>query len=276
MAGNQGDPNNSAINWESQEVAERRGRGRARRAELQGPATEMMLNLAEVRSGSRVLDVAAGTGDQTLIAAERVGPTGYVLATDISASMLKLAADAAREAGLTNIETRVMDAENTDLDPDSFDAAICQLGLFLFSNPTQALRAMSRVVRPGGKVAALVFSTAGKNPYQGITMSVARRFGSVPLPLFSLGETDVLENTFRESGLLNITVRAVSFGRHFSSTGEIIRRLKDTAFVRGPIEKLSESQREQAWAEIEREFSRIGGPSGIDIPGEFRIGVGTK
>jgi 16S rRNA C967 or C1407 C5-methylase (RsmB/RsmF family) len=83
----------AGINWESQEVAERRNRGRARRAEIQGPATELMLDLAEVRTGSRVLDVAAGTGDQTLIAAQRVGPTGYVLATDISGSMLKLAAD---------------------------------------------------------------------------------------------------------------------------------------------------------------------------------------
>ena len=70
----------------------------------------MMLDLAEVRTGSRVLDVAAGTGDQTVMAAQRVGPTGYVLATDISSSMLKVAADAARAAGLTNIETRVMDA----------------------------------------------------------------------------------------------------------------------------------------------------------------------
>ena len=163
------------MNWESQEVAEQRNRGRARRAELQGPATQMMLDLAEVRIGGRVLDVAAGTGDQTLMAAERVGPTGYVLATDISASMLKLAADAALEAGFTNVETRVMEAENIDLDADFFDAVICQLGLFLFPNPANVLRAMRRVVRPGGKVAALVFSTAEKNPYQGITLGVAHR-----------------------------------------------------------------------------------------------------
>jgi 16S rRNA C967 or C1407 C5-methylase (RsmB/RsmF family) len=90
MATKSGDPSEAAINWESSEVAERRGRGRAGRAVLQGPATEMMLDLAEVRAGSRVLDVAAGKGDQTLMVAQRVGPTGYVLATDISASMLKL------------------------------------------------------------------------------------------------------------------------------------------------------------------------------------------
>ena len=269
-------PGETGINWESQEVAERRNRGRARRAELQGPATELMLDLAEVQTGGRVLDVAAGTGDQTLMAAERVGPTGHVLATDISASMLKLATDAAREVGLTNVETRVMDAENIDLDADYFDAVICQLGLFLFPNPVNVLRGMRRVVRPGGKVAALVFSTAEKNPYQGITLGVARRFGSAPLPLFSLGETDVLENTFRESGLRDVTVQALSFRRHFSSTAEMIRRLKETAFLRGPIEKLGEAQREQAWAEIERQLSQPEGPNGVEVPGEFLIGVGTK
>jgi len=276
MTNKSSDPAEAAINWESSEVAERRNRGRARRVELQGPATEMMLELAEVRTGNRVLDVAAGTGDQTVMAAQRVGPTGYVLATDISASMLKLAADAARDAGLTNVETRVMNAENIDLDADSFDAAICQLGLFLFPNPAKVLRAMHRVIRPGGKVAALVFSTAEKNPYQGITLSVAHRFGSAPLPLFSLGETDVLENTFRESGLRDVTVRALSFRRHFSSIAEMIRRLKETAFLRGPIEKLGEAQREQAWVEIERELSRLEAPSGIEVPGEYLIGVGTK
>jgi ubiquinone/menaquinone biosynthesis C-methylase UbiE len=269
-------PGDTAINWESQEVAEQRNRGRARRAELQGPATQLMLDLAEVRTGNRVLDVAAGTGDQTVLAAQRVGPTGYVLATDISASMLKLAADAAREAGLTNLETRVMDAENIDLDADSFDAVICQLGLFLFSNPANVLRGIRRVVRPGGKVAALVFSTAEKNPYQGITLGVARRFGGAPLPLFALGETAVLENTFRESGLRDVTVRAQSIHRHFSSTAEAIRRLKETAILRGPIEKLGEAEREQAWAEIERQFGQLEAANGIDVPGEFLIGVGTK
>jgi SAM-dependent methyltransferase len=272
MASNERDQND----WTSSEIAQQRNRGRARRAEIQGPATELMLDLAEVRTGIRVLDVAAGTGDQTLIAAQRVGPTGYVLATDISGSMLKLASDAAREAGLTNVETRVMDAENIGLDADSFDAVICQLGLFLFSNPANVLRGMRRVARSGGKVAALVFSTAEKNPFQGIPLGVAHRFGSTPLPLFSLGETHVLENTFTEGGLRDVTVRAVSVPRHFSSTTETIQRLKETAFLRGPIEKLGEVQREQAWTEIELQFRHLEEPNGIEIPGEFLIGVGTK
>jgi hypothetical protein len=71
-------------------------------------------------------------------------------------------------------------------------------------------------------------------------------------------------------------LRALSFSRHFSSTAEMIRRLKETAFLRGPIETLGEAQREQAWAEIERQLSRLEAPSGIEVPGEFFIGAGTK
>jgi ubiquinone/menaquinone biosynthesis C-methylase UbiE len=105
------------------------------------------------------------------MAAQRVGPSGYVLATDVSASMLKLAVDAAREAGLMNVETRVMDAENIDLDANSFDAVICQLGLMVFPDPMKVLAAMRRVLRTGRKIATVVFSTAERNPCQGVTLA---------------------------------------------------------------------------------------------------------
>lgn len=74
-------------------------------------ATEAMLDLAEVRAGVRVLDVAAGAGGQTLAAARRVGPQGSVLATDISENILAFAETTAREAGLANVTTQVMDGE---------------------------------------------------------------------------------------------------------------------------------------------------------------------
>ena len=76
-----------------------------------GPATEVMLDMAHVGEGAHVLDVAAGAGDQTLQAAERVGPTGQVLATDIAPNLLAHCAANARAAGLTNIETQVADGD---------------------------------------------------------------------------------------------------------------------------------------------------------------------
>jgi hypothetical protein len=56
----------------------------------------------------------------------------------------------------------------------------------------------------------------------------------------------------------------------------MMRRLKEGAFLRAPIDKLDEPEREQAWAEIERQLGRLEGPTGVDMPGEFLVAVGTK
>ena len=133
--------------WGRKESADWWSAGQAARQQIYGAATEMMLDLAGVQAGSRVLDVAAGTGESTLMAAARVGPKGHVLAADVSASMLDVAAEAARKAGLTNVETRVMNAENLELDMDSFDAVICRMALMLFPNPAKALNENA----PGGE-----------------------------------------------------------------------------------------------------------------------------
>ena len=98
-------------------------RGAAGRADLR-PITDRMLDLAGIRPGHRVLDVAAGTGEQTLMAARRVGPDGFVLATDIADRMLAYLDEAARNEGLTK---RAVDCSQRD----SFDAAICRLALML-------------------------------------------------------------------------------------------------------------------------------------------------
>lgn len=257
--------------------AELWSRSQARISEAYGPATERMLDLADLRTGYRVLDVAAGTGDQTLLAARRVGPSGYVLATDISTNMLNAAADAVRRLGLTNVETRILDAENLDLDADSFDAVICRLGLHTFPDPPKALRGMCRVVKPGGKVAALVFSAAEKNPFEGVPRTVAHRWGSTKptTPIFVFGEHRLLEDTFRNGGFPRVFVHAVTTHRRFSSSAEVIRTLKDD-FNGRRIAELHDAEREQAWAEVEQQMRRFEGPNGCEVPGELLIGVGTK
>ncbi len=83
-----------------------------------GEATGRMLEMAGITTGHRVLDVAAGAGEQSITAAKKVGPSGYVLATDISPNILAFARAMAKEAGLDNIETQVMDGENLTL-PDA-------------------------------------------------------------------------------------------------------------------------------------------------------------
>src|SRR6267154_1946595 len=89
-----------------------------------GEGTALLLDFAGVEEGARVLDIAAGSGGQTIEAARRAGAAGAVLATDISSNILDHAEAAARAAGLANVETHVMDGENLDVVAGSFDAAI--------------------------------------------------------------------------------------------------------------------------------------------------------
>jgi SAM-dependent methyltransferase len=260
--------------WDT-DWAERWMRSQAKPSDVYGAATERMLDLADLCTGNRVLDVAAGTGEQTLLAAQRVGPSGYVLATDISTDMLNIAADAVRRAGLTNVGTRVMDGENLDLEADSFDAVICRLGLMLFSDPPKALRGMRRVVRPGGKVAALVFSAAEKNPYEGVPRQVAQRRGSGRMSPFVLGEHRLVKDTFRNGGFSTVSVHAVATHRRFSSSTEAIKNLQDDFHGR-TIAELPSAEREQAWEEVQQQLRRFEGPDGCELPGELLIGVGPK
>src|SRR3954471_6326260 len=131
-----------------------------------GPATEKMLDAANVISGSRVVDGAAGGGGQPLAAARRVGPDGHVLATDISPRILSYAAQVAAEAGLTNVETREVDGEVLDVLPAaSFDAVISRVGLIYFPDRQSALAGMRRVLRRGGRIAAIVYSTPERNSF---------------------------------------------------------------------------------------------------------------
>ncbi len=189
--------------------------------------------------------------------------------------MLNAAADAVRKESLTNVETRVMDAENLDLDADSFDAVICRFGLFAFPDPPKALRGMSRVVRPGGTVAALVFSTVEKNPYEGVPRKVAHRRGRRMPPIFVLGEHRLLEDAFRDGGFPRISVHAVTTHRRFSSSAEATQKLMDDFHGRA-ITELPDAEREHAWAEVEQQMRRFEGPNGLELLGEVLIGVGTK
>ena len=115
-----------------------------------GEATELMLDMAHVGPGGRVLDVAAGAGGQTLAAARRVGANGSVLATDISENILEYAERWAQREGVTNVATRVMDGEQLDVEEGFFDAVICRLGFMYFPDQQAAFAGMRRAVKPGG------------------------------------------------------------------------------------------------------------------------------
>jgi ubiquinone/menaquinone biosynthesis C-methylase UbiE len=270
--------------WASAEAAQIWRQGAARRAATLAVATEGMLAGAAITSGMRVLDVAAGTGDQTLIAARVVGPSGAVLATDISASMLEGAQEAAREAGLDNIVTHVADASALDLPSDSFDAAICRFGLMFVPDLAAALGHVRRVLKPGARFAALVWSTEDKNPYIGLQLKLVREMDRMPSPPPSLARTislsapGVLENAFRSAGFADVDVSAVATPRNFESVEDALSAMRSTSPAQGELGRaMSESEQQYYAAELERRLHAYVQPDGrCNLPGEALLAVGTR
>ena len=248
-----------------------------------GGATEEMLSMAGVAAGSRVLDVAAGAGDQTLQAAERVGPSGYVLATDIAPAILELAAKNAREAGHRTVETRVLDGESLDVGEASFDAVISRVGLIYFPDRQAALRGMWRALRSGGRVAAIVYSTPDRNAFFSIPVSIIRARANLPAPLlgqpgpFSLGAPGVLEEAFRKAGFRDVASVAVPAPLRMSSADECVKfQQQSFGALHQMLSTLSAAEKDAAWQEIAAKLGQFERDGRFEGPCELVIGVGTK
>jgi len=248
-----------------------------------GGATELMLDLAGVAEGSRVLDVAAGAGDQSIQAAERVGPRGEVLATDISEAILAKARENAARAGLSNIRTQVADGEDLRVAHASFDAAISRLGLIYFPDLPRALSGMREALKPGGSIGAIVYSTPDRNEFFSIPVSVIRRRAALPAPLpgqpgpFSLGSDGIIEARLREAGFRDIVVKKVDAPLRMKDAAECLRFEKESfGALHQMAAKLDDTGKAAAWDEILRSLERFAGPGGFVGPCELLVAAAKR
>ena len=248
-----------------------------------GKSTDAMIQMAGIGRGHHVLDIAAGAGEQTITAAKAVGHTGYVLATDISPNILKFARKMACDAGLYNIETRTMDGENITLADNTFDAVISRVGLIYFPDQQKALREMRRVLKPGGKISAIVYSTPDKNQFFSIPVSIIRKRANLPPPLpgqpgpFSLGGPGVIEKVYADAGFKNIHVAAIDSPVVMSSAKECVQFEKESfGALHQMMAKLTDAEKDSVWEEIEQELSKFENVKGFSGPCEMLVAVGEK
>lgn len=208
-----------------------------------GPATEVMLDLAGIRQGSRVLDIAAGAGGQSFAAARRAGPGGSVLATDISSN----------------------------------------LGFIYFPDRQAALRGMRRALRPGGRLAGIVYSTPEANEFFSVPVSIIRRRAQLPPPApgqpgpFSLGEPGVVENAYERAGFSAVETRRMAAPLRLGSAAECLRFEQESfGALHQMLAGLSDDARADAWAEIEQALGRFQRRGGFEAPCELIVASGTR
>ena len=247
-------------------------------------STSAMIEMANIKTGSRVLDVAAGAGDQTLDIAKRVGPSGSVLATDLSPAILEYAKDNAQRAGYSNVETKAVDGENLGVEEASFDAAVCRLGLMFYPDPAKGLREIFRALKPGGRACTMVFSSPDKNPCVAILVSTAFKHAGLPPRdpyqpggLLSLGKPGLIDELFQKAGFSEVATTKVLAPFRLASAKDYLDFIRTSA---GPIlqilSKLDEAGKQAAWAEIEDKLSAFNTASGWEGPNELLLTAGRR
>jgi ubiquinone/menaquinone biosynthesis C-methylase UbiE len=242
------------------------------------------LRRAGLRAGMRFLDVAAGSGALSIPAA-RLG--AQVLATDLSPAMLERLQRRARDEGL-DVETRVMDGHELDLDDGGFDVAGSQFGVMLFPDMPRGISELARVVRPGGRV----LMTAYGDPHEieflgffvGAVQAVVPGFEGPPmdpLPLpFQLHDPERLRRELAAAGLKRVEVETISEPTEFTSGEHMWDWLvHSNPIVGGILAELGLNADQialvrRALAGLVRERAAGSGPATLTAP--INIGTATR
>jgi SAM-dependent methyltransferase len=195
--------------------------------------TAWLCREARVAPGMRVLDLACGSGHPALEIARLVQPGGSVVATDLVEEMVQATARRAGEAGLSNLEARVMDLEAIEYAEESFDAATCRFGVMFCPSPALALAEVRRVLKPGARFAFSVWDMPEKSPGQTIFGQALRRAGrdTGPPPdfdapgIYQLAPAGKLEALLREAGFAAARVESMPLDFEYESTEALWGRL---------------------------------------------------
>ena len=239
------------------------------------PAQDLLLNLAAIRHGERVLDVACGTGMVSLQAAAVTGPSGKVVGTDISDRMVERAREEGR--GVEHAVFQRMDAEALDLPDSAFDVAVCALGLMYVPDPLRALQEMQRTLAPGGRAVAAVWGARKHCGWAEIFPIVESRVQSDVCPMFfHLGTGDALSQAFRDAGFSDVRTERLSTELAYDGEEQAL----GAAFAGGPVamaySRFDQPTRESAHAAYLESIAAFRSGSGYRVPGEFVVVRGER
>ncbi|TVP56426.1 MAG: methyltransferase domain-containing protein [Gemmatimonadales bacterium] len=241
------------------------------------PAQNALLEMAALQPGDEVLEVACGSGLVTVRAAEAVGPSGRVVATDLSEGMLERAREALAPALADRVTFERRDAEALGLHDEDFDVAIASLGLMYVPNPDAALREMARVLRPGGRVVASVWGERSACGWAEVFPIVDARVRTAVCPLFfQLGTGEALRDAMARAGLDRLAERRIRTTLHFPTAEAAL----EAAFVGGPVAMAYSRFEAEIREAVQREYLESIEPfhtaDGYRIPGEFVVVSGRR
>lgn len=255
----------------------------ARLDEATGHVSEALVEMAGVRPGSRVLDIAAGYGEPALTAARVAGPDGHVVATDISPQMVAFGRERAAAAGVENLEFQVSDAASLDFPSGSFDAATSRFGIIFDPDGEGAAARVRDCLVPGGRMAIASWGPPERMPMIAIPMVTAiTKTGAQPPPPGTPGPLsrptdEAIAGLLEGGGFRDIEVRHAEVSMAWSSAEEFTEFIREIA---PPITALiaghPQEAQDEVWLAITEAMRAHAGADGrVELANEALLAVGT-
>lgn len=233
---------------------------------------------ARVRPGLQVLDLGSGTGFPAILAGEVVGPEGTVIGIDLAESMLAVATRKAKALGLQHVHFRTGDVTALPFETGSIDAVISRFCLMFLPDIPKAAAEIARVLKPGGYVAAAVWSAPDRNPFIRIPMDVIKAITPLPPPdpeapgIFRLAKEGDLAGMLQRAGLTTLEDEEFAAEVHYATAEEFFRGLMDIAApIQNLFATLTAAQQTEAERGIIKAVNNYRGPQGIALPMAVRI-----
>jgi ubiquinone/menaquinone biosynthesis C-methylase UbiE len=220
--------------------------------------SDKIVELAEIGPGDRVLDIATGIGEPAITAARRVGPSGKVVATDISPQMLAIAKARAKSLGLDGVmEFKEIDAEVLDFPKSTFNAVLSRWGLMFLPNLPAALAGIRKLLTQDGRLSAAVWSAPPKVPLLDLAFSTVRKQINAPAPPagtpgpFALADAGALERLFSQAGFRDIRIETLQITFGFDSPDSYTRFHQQIAApIQAMLSSQTEERKKQVWSSV--------------------------
>ena len=188
------------------------------------PVSAWLIDALDPQPGQTLLELAAGTGDTGLLAAELVAPTGEVITSDFSVEMLAAARRRAEELGVSNVRFKQIDAETSiDVAAATVDGVVCRWGFMLMAEPGVALSGARRVLKPGGRLALAAWAAPEDNRWSSLPTRelVERGLTEAPDPAqpgqFAWAREDVIAEQLEDAGFVEHHIEPLDFTMDYAS-----------------------------------------------------------
>jgi SAM-dependent methyltransferase len=262
--------NRAADGWARQQLAFDRAAA---------PVASRLVDLAQLKPGDRVLELASGLGDTGLVAAAKVGPTGSVVLSDAAPKMLDRLRE--RVKGMEHVEVKELFAEGLKFDTACVDAVLCRWGYMLLLDPLSALQETRRVLAPGGRVSLAAWTGYEDNPWTGATLPALRDRGLTGDPtrpgphMFAWADPETITDALDSAAFFDTVVEQVDLLFEFSSFDEWWdARLDLSPDFASRIGEISPEERDELTEELEREVEPWRQADGsLRFPGRTNVAV---